>query len=232
VSDFLDIRIDQGVAVLCLARPGSRNSLSEALREELFDGLEAAQNNTEVGAIVLTGRGSAFCSGIDTKELAAKPELIHGIGPRHEPLFNLNKPVIGAINGPAYTGGLELALTCDWLIASERAVFADRHVAPGLTAGWGLTVHLSEAVGMRRARQMVTTGDPIDAFTALAWGLVNEVVKHEELLPRAIAHAQAVMRNDQQAVAMSLAIFSEQRRRADLALWSVEAGHWIDPTMA
>ena len=231
MTDFLDIWIDQGVAVLSLDRPGARNALSEALRDELLHELERAQNNSAVGAIVLTGRGSSFCAGIDTKELTAKPELIHGIGPRLEPLFSMTKPVIGAINGPAYTGGLELALTCDWLIASERAVFADTHIALGLTAGWGLTVHLSEAVGMRRARQMMTTGDPIDAFTALSWGLVNEVVAHEELLLRATAHARAVVKNDQRAVAMSLATLTEQRRLIDLPLWSVEASRWIDPTV-
>ena len=93
--------------------------------------------------------------------------------------------MIGAVNGAAVTGGFELALGCDLLIASERARFADTHARVGVMPGWGLTVLLPQANGIRRARQMSFTGNYVDAETALAWGLVNEVVPHASLLARA-----------------------------------------------
>ena len=94
-------------------------------------------------------------------------------------------PVIGAINGPTVTGGLELALCCDFLIASERARFADTHVRVGVMPGGGMTIRLPQLIGIDRARRMSLTGDYVDAQTARDWGLVVEVVTHESLVPRA-----------------------------------------------
>ena len=107
---------------------------------------------------------------------------------------------------------------------------ADTHVRLGLTPGWGLSLLLSEAVGSRRARQMVTTCEPISAATALDWGLVNEVVPHEDLVDRAAAHARAIAGNDARAVETVLQTIAEQRSTADASLWAIEARHWIDPT--
>src|SRR5208282_2153798 len=99
-----------------------------------------------------------------------------GLLPVHE------TPVIGAINGAAVTGGLELALACDFLVASERARFADTHARVGIMPGWGLTYELPEAIGVRRAREMSATGNFVGARTAMEWGLVNHLVPHSELL--------------------------------------------------
>jgi enoyl-CoA hydratase len=93
--------------------------------------------------------------------------------------------VIGAINGPTVTGGLELAMCCDFLIASEQASFADTHARVGVMPGGGMTIRLPQLVGIDRARRMSFTGDYVDATTARDWGLVTEVVPHEMLLPRA-----------------------------------------------
>ncbi len=123
------------------------------------------------GAGVAAGGG-----GEDAEDGASVAGLWRG------PLPPTVKPVIGAINGPAVTGGLELALACDFLVASERARFGDTHARVGVHPGWGLTVLLPEAVGMRRAREMSATGRLVDAATALTWGLVNHVVPHDELL--------------------------------------------------
>jgi enoyl-CoA hydratase len=137
-----------------------------------------------VAAIVLTGADPAFCGGIDLKRLTAGTNNAVGlIGDGALPPHR--KPIIGAINGVAVTGGLELALACDFLIASEHARFADTHARVGVLPGWGLTIALPAAVGLRRAKQMSLTGNYIDASTALAWGLVNEVVPHGMLLVRA-----------------------------------------------
>ena len=126
----------------------------------------------DVRVIVLTGADPAFCAGLDLTELRQPDSPLGGAG-RGPVIPDLASPLIGAINGVAVTGGLELALACDFLVASERAGFADTHVRVGIQPGWGLTVALPEAVGLRRAREMSATGNFIDTPTALAWGLVN-----------------------------------------------------------
>lgn len=106
------------------------------------------------------------------------------------------KPVIGAVNGAAVTGGLEVALCCDFLVASERARFADTHARVGILPGWGLTVLLPQAVGLRKAKEMSMTGNFVTAEEALAFGLVNRVVAHDHLLPTAIGLARDIASND------------------------------------
>ena len=109
----------------------------------------------------------------------------------------LTKPLIGAVNGVAITGGFEVALACDFLVASEKAAFADTHARVGIMPGWGLTVLLPEAVGFRRAKELSATGNFLDAPTALAWGLVNHVVAHDECVPFAQELAADIATNDQ-----------------------------------
>lgn len=219
-----------GVVVVTIDRPQARNALSHSLRDDLHTEMRRLDSDDTVGAIVLTGTDPAFCSGMDVKEIQADPASARTIGPRFSPVLDGRTPVIGAVNGPALTGGLELALACDWLIASDRAAFGDTHARLGLTPGWGLTVLLTEAAGARRARQLITSGVPIDAATALRWGLVNEVVPHEGLLDRAVDLASAVAANDRNAVRAVMTTLAEQRSIADGSLWAVEARHWIDPT--
>jgi enoyl-CoA hydratase len=121
----------------------------------------------------------------------------------------MTKPVVGAINGPAVTGGLEIALQCDFLIASDRARFADTHARVGVMPGWGLTVLLPQAIGLRRAKEMSLTGNYIDAAEAHALGLVNHVVPHHELLSTAISLARDIASNDEEGVATILASYKE-----------------------
>ncbi|MEO5840151.1 MAG: enoyl-CoA hydratase [Acidimicrobiales bacterium] len=176
--------VADGVAVLTLNRPEARNALSPELIARLQQTCAECDGRDDVAAMVLIGADPAFCGGIDLKRLAAGTSGAIGlIGDTPFPAHR--KPIIGAINGAAVTGGLELALACDFLIASERARFADTHARVGVMPGWGLTVALPQAVGLRRAKQMSFTGNYVDAPTALSWGLVNEVVAHEQLLSRA-----------------------------------------------
>lgn len=231
-EDVADLRITEpatGVTLVTIDRPQARNALSKALREELRTELSRLDTDESVRAIILTGTDPAFCGGMDVKEIQADPASARTIGPRRGPLLEGRTPVIGAVNGPALTGGLELALACDWLIASDRAVFGDTHTRLGLTPGWGMTVLLTEAVGARRARQLIAGGDWIDAATAERWGLVNEVVPHEGLLDRAVEIAVAVAANDRHAVRTVITTIAEQRSIADGSAWAVEARHWIDP---
>ena len=198
MDDVLHVDVDDGVATVWLNRPHVRNALSALLIGGLRETMASLDANPAVSAIVITGADPAFCAGLDLGELAAGS--LGGGGSAPPIPADLGTPVVGAINGPAVTGGLELALMCDFLIASERAAFADTHARVGVLPGWGLSVELPRAVGVRRARQMSFTGNYVGAQQALDWGLVNEVVEHAELLPRAQALAADIGGVDGRAI--------------------------------
>jgi enoyl-CoA hydratase len=187
------VEVADGVATVTLNRPEARNAISSALHRELDETITGLDGRDDVRCMVLTGADPAFCAGMDLKALASEDRAAQqerqrtpsrqrewqGMMPSHE------TPIIGAINGPTVTGGLELALCCDFLIASERARFADTHVRVGVMPGGGMTIRLPQLVGIDRARRMSLTGDYVDAETARDWGLVVEVVPHESLVGRA-----------------------------------------------
>lgn len=187
MDDVLHTEVDDGVALVVMNRPGSRNALNSLLLGGLRASLHALDEREDVRAIVLTGADPAFCAGLDLKELAEGGRISAGSDDGHPFPSDMGTPVIGAINGPAVTGGLEVALACDLLIASDRASFADTHARVGILPGWGLSVELPRAIGVRRARQMSFTGNYVHAEQALQWGLVNEIVPHESLVDRALA---------------------------------------------
>jgi len=192
MDDVLHIEIDESgadgsVALVVMNRPESRNALNSLLLGGLRATLRSLDEREDVRAIVLTGADPAFCAGLDLKELAAGNKISSGADDGHPFPPDMVTPVIGAINGPAVTGGLEIALACDLLIASERGSFADTHARVGILPGWGLSVELPRAIGVRRARQMSLTGNYVHAQQALEWGLVNEVVPHEDLVERALS---------------------------------------------
>lgn len=207
MSDVLAEVTDQ-VAVVTLNRPERRNAISGSLLAALRHALTDLDGRADVRAIVLTGADPAFCAGLDLTELGEPggPLSAAGIG---AVLPELTTPLIGAINGPAVTGGLELALACDFLVASDRASFADTHARVGVMPGWGLTVALPAAVGLRRAREMSATGNFIAAPTALAWGLVNHVVPHDELLSFARELAADIASADPGAVREILTTYNK-----------------------
>jgi enoyl-CoA hydratase len=198
-----------GVALVTLNRPARRNALSGALLAALRATLAELDAQSGVRAIVLTGADPAFCAGLDLTELGEPDSQLAAAGSRPV-LPPLTTPLIGAVNGATVTGGLELALACDFLIASERATFADTHARLGIMPGWGMTYALPEAVGVRRARQLSATGNFIDAHTALAWGLVNHVVPHAELVAFTLVLAADAAANDAAAVQAMFATYREQ----------------------
>ena len=183
-------RPQAGVALLALHRPKALNALSTALRKALVQAFNELRDDDEVKAVVLTGSGQAFCAGLDLRELSTLglPALDDGDDPVVA-MLGFSKPLIGAINGAAVTGGLELALGCDLLIASSMARFADTHARIGVIPGWGLSQKLSRIIGMGRAKEMSLSGNFIDADCAERWGLVNRVVEPDALLPAALALA-------------------------------------------
>src|SRR6187399_452012 len=202
-TDILLIDTDERVRTLTLNRPQARNALSSALRKQFFAALREADADEDVDVIIVTGADPVFCAGLDLKELGDTTEL-PDISPKWPPM---TKPVIGAINGAAVTGGLELALYCDILIASERARFADTHARVGLLPTWGLSVRLPQKVGVGMARRMSMTGDYLSATDALRAGLVTQVVAHDQLMPTARAVAASIVGNNQKAVRALLASY-------------------------
>jgi enoyl-CoA hydratase len=176
------------VATVTLNRPQAMNALSKALRRDLVETFDRLATDGTTRVVILTGAGRAFCAGLDLKELGAqgggKVEVASS-EPRSvlDAMADFQGPIIGAINGSAVTGGFELALACDLLIASSNARFADTHARVGLMPGWGLSQKLSRLIGIVRAKEMSLTGNFIDAATANAWGLVNRVVAPDDLLP-------------------------------------------------
>lgn len=223
MDEILNCDRRDGVATVTLNRPRSRNALSAHLRHQLRLLMAQLDADDDVGAIVLTGADPAFCAGVDVRELEAGGAAAEGIGPLRSPFVTTTTPLIGAVNGAAYTGGLELALACHLLVASQRASFADTHTRLGLMPGWGLTVLLPEAVGERRAREMSLTSAPIDAKTALEWGLVNHVVPHEELLPRARELAGRMCLHDRDSVRRTSRLYQDQAAARTRTAWDMEA---------
>jgi enoyl-CoA hydratase len=188
--------VAEGVAVVTLNRPEAMNALSKALRAELAAVMREMDARDDVRVVVLTGAGDrAFSAGLDLKELGSEPSAMgDATGETAEAnpvkaVEQCSKPVVGAINGVAITGGFELALACDVLIASERARFADTHARVGIMPGWGLSQKLSRLIGIYRAKELSLSGNFLDAATAQAWGLVNRVVPAGELLAAAKALA-------------------------------------------
>ncbi len=177
--------VEKAVAFITLNRPRCHNAINRALLDQLYACLDSIVSQTHIKAVILTGSGKSFCAGVDLKAVQNEDFFnLRADGKQLPELFQAcGKPIIGAINGHAITGGLEMALCCDFLIASEQAVFIDSHAKLGIHPGWGVTKRLQEAVGRRRAKQMSFTGQPVSAEKACEWGLVNEVVPHEKLLP-------------------------------------------------
>ena len=218
-TDVVRYEVADRIAVVTLNRPAARNALSAEVRRLLWARAAEAEADDAVDVVILTGADPAFCAGLDLKELgsgvttggagsAAGSEIVD-LTEAARPLPPMTKPLIGAVNGVAVTGGLELALACDFLVASEHARFADTHSRVGIQPGWGLTVALPAAVGIRRAKEMSATGNFVDATTALAWGLVNHVVAHDDLLPVARRLAADIVSNDQSGVRRLLQTYDE-----------------------
>ena len=221
-AEVLVIETTERVRTLTLNRPQSRNALSSALRKQFFAALRDAETDDDVDVVILTGADPVFCAGLDLKELGDTTEL-PDISPKWPPM---TKPVIGAINGAAVTGGLELALYCDILIASELARFADTHARVGLLPTWGLSVRLPQKVGVGMARRMSLTGDYLSATDALRAGLVTEVVAHDDLLPAARRIAASIVGNNPRAVRALL----ESYHRIDDS--QTGQGLWIEAASA
>lgn len=185
-SQVLVVEKSEAIATITLNRPEAMNALSTELRNAITDAFREVQADEAIRVAILTGAGRAFCAGFDLKELGSgspdktadktQSDIVGAIS-------SFEGPIIAAVNGHAITGGFELALACDLIIASTKARFADTHARVGILPGWGLSQKLPRLIGIARAKELSFTGNAITAAQAYDWGLVNRVVEPAELLP-------------------------------------------------
>jgi enoyl-CoA hydratase/carnithine racemase len=209
----LEFRKEEAVAYLTLNDPDTRNALSgEAMFSAFEESVSRINRDFSVRVVILTGYGTTFCSGGNLTEMRDKKGMFSGtaqeitnqyrMGIQRVPraLWQLDVPLIGAINGPAVGAGCDLACVCDIRLASEKARFAESYVKLGIVPGFGGAWLLARAVGYSRAAKMAFTGEPLEAHTALAAGLVSKVVLHKNLMAEATTLAAAIAENPPQAL--------------------------------
>lgn len=186
--------INGSVAIITLNRPNRKNAINQALLTGLYNSIDTITENEKIKVGIITGRGDSFCSGIDLDCISTDNLFDPRSDGKDMPdIFkSCHKPIIGAVNGYAITGGFEIALNCDFLIASDNAVFADTHAKVGIHPGWGMSQLLQQAVGQRLAKQFSATCEKIPAEKALSCGLVNEVVPAGQLLERTLEIAEQI----------------------------------------
>lgn len=221
-DDAILFERDGHVVTITLNRPETRNAITD---EDMVDALLAAcarvEADHDVRAVILTGAGPAFCSGGNVKHMREKTGMFAGTpaeiresyrtGIQRVPraFWALSVPTIAAVNGPAYGAGCDLTMMCDIRIASENAVFAENFVKVGLIAGDGGAWFLPRQIGLSRAAEMAFTGEPVDAATALEWGLVSRVVDDRHLIEEAKALAFRIAANPPGAVRMTKKLMRE-----------------------
>ena len=205
---YIDLKKDDGVALLTINRPEALNAMNVAMLAELREILGQIEGDDEIRVLIITGTGKAFVAGADIahmcgftpKEAREWSELGQGTLGMIE---NMKKPVIAAVNGYALGGGTELAMACDIRIASDRAVFGQPEVKLGMIAGFGGTQRLPRLVGSGKAKEMLFTGDRYDAQAAYEMGLVNKVVSADALLEYCVDMAKRIARKGNHAVRLS-----------------------------
>jgi len=225
MSDPVLYHQDGPIVTITLNRPETRNAITDIdMVEALIDACSRLAADLTIRAAIVTGAGPAFCSGGNLKHLQERSGMFAGDalqlresyrrGIQRLPLalYELEVPTIAAVNGPAFGAGCDLTLMCDVRIASETAVFAESFVKLGLIAGDGGAWLLPRAVGASRAAEMAFTGEPIDAATALEWGLVSRVVPARNLMEEARALAGRIAANPPAALRMTKRLIREGQR--------------------
>ncbi len=211
-----------GIATVTLNRPEKLNALNRELRGAFCRAMAALRDDAEAGVVIITGAGRAFCAGLDLRELGADSSRETGALARDGSAVNfisviedMKVPVIAAVNGFAVTGGFELALACDLIVAAEDAQFADTHARVGVMPGGGMTARLPRAIGIRKAKEMSLTGNYLGAREAERMGLVNRVTPKGEALNEARALATQIL-SANQTVVRELTRLYDQTTRATL----------------
>jgi enoyl-CoA hydratase len=190
--DFLKVEHpDTGIASMTLNRPDKRNALSSQVRAELVDCLKEFEADKLVRVVILTGAGPAFCGGFDLKEFESgdSEAIFKGAMEYHRVVYNFPKPLIAAVNGPAFAGGMDLAAMCDLRVASENAMFAQPQVRMGVPAAFDL---LGTVLPQSLARELCLTGRTLGIAEAREFGFVSKVIAAEQLLAETLVLAQEI----------------------------------------
>ncbi len=192
----VETKIEEGVGVITINRPEALNAINSDVMEGLLQAVAAFDADDAIGCIVLTGAGDkAFVAGADIKEMASKSYMEMYLDDRQsgwEVFANTRKPMVAAVNGFALGGGCEIAMMCDFIIASDKAKFGQPEIKLGVIPGWGGTQRLAKAVGKAKAMDLILTGRMMDAAEAERAGLVARTVQHEKLMDEAMAAAKAI----------------------------------------
>lgn len=202
------IKKEGNIAKLIINRPKALNALNSQVLEELNEALSNIEKDDEVFVLIITGEGKAFVAGADITEMKdMTPDEARKFARLGLEVFRkielLEKPVIAAVNGFALGGGCELAMSCDIRIAGDKAKFGQPEVGLGITPGFAGTQRLSRLVGIAKAKELIFTGDMIDAFEAEKVGLVNKVVSQDELMEEVTNLARKIASKGQIAVRYS-----------------------------
>lgn len=187
--------IDGAVATITLNRPEKLNAVTPAMSDAIVEAVETVNRDDAIRCVILTGAGTrAFCAGSDIKELDTyeTPWQFRNRPDYCDAIRRLLKPTIAAVNGYAFGGGLETAMSCDIRIAADNAQFAAPEIKLGWIGGGGMATFLAHSIGPSNAALMVMTGDPISAQKGLEWGLVSEVVPQEALMEHARKIAETI----------------------------------------
>lgn len=237
MSPFLKYEQRGHVVILTMSQPEQRNPLTgNTAIEEFLAAVDRISTDPSVRAVILTGEGSAFCAGGDIRKMKEqsfgevngmriREDYRQGIQRLPLALFNLEVPVIAAVNGPAIGAGLDLACMCDMRIASEKARFAESFVKMGIVPGDGGAWLLPLVIGLSRAAELSFTGRVIDAATALHWNLVSQVVEPEDLLPAANRLADEIAANPPQVTRMTKKLIREGMQMSLASLLDLSAAY-------
>ncbi|MGO1580595.1 MAG: enoyl-CoA hydratase-related protein [Peptoniphilaceae bacterium] len=202
---FLKLKFEEEVCTVTIDKAKSLNALNSDLLEELDDCFTELENNDDLKVVIITGVGKSFIAGGDISEMSNLNSEQSGHFAKRGmdvcmKIERLNKPVIAAINGYALGGGCELSLSCDIRIASNKAKFGQPEVSLGITPGFGGSQRLPRAIGVSKAKELIYTGDIIDAEEALRVGIVSYVVEPEKLMEKAMEIASKISKNSKLAV--------------------------------
>jgi enoyl-CoA hydratase len=216
--EHVKLEHDGPVTVLTISRPDALNALNARVLDELASAIEEVGARDGARCLIVTGAGKAFVAGADIDAMKTmSPELAHRFSQKGQSILDrieaLPCPVIAAVNGFALGGGCELALACDFIYASEKAKLGQPEVKLGVIPGFGGTQRLARRVGVAMARELIYTGAMIDAAEALRIGLVNRVVRPDELLSAARATAEAIAKVGPLAVAAAKRALLEGEER-------------------
>lgn len=232
-NDTVRYRSENQVGIITLNRPGRLNAINQDLLNGLIQGLREASADPDVASVILTGEGKSFCAGEDLKETAEGKSFdqwvreVDGLQDVQRVILGLGKPLIAAVRGYAVGGGLEFALSCDIRIASQDAHFGFPETGVGLTVTTAGTKLISQIVGLGKAKELIFTGDFIDAGQALGIGLINKVVPGDMLMEEALAMCARINQRSSLALKLSRIAIDQGLHTSFEQILELEASHLL-----